>query len=453
MTDSNELHISLTPKQYEVYKAFNDDEILELLIGGWWRWGKTRWVCEIIKATCVVFPGISWLVGRRERDDLRKTTLISLLDALRHDGMQEGKHFSLNLQSKELTFWNGSNIFFTPLQERPTDPEFNWLGGYEITFAFVDEAQEVKRKAINIIKSRLTKMVKEYNLTWKVIMGCNPMKWHLYQDFIKPQNEGTIPSFRKFIQILYKDNPYIDHKKYEESLRDADLVTKERLLHGSWEYDNTPWRLYAYDDLVDMRTNPITTGETYLICDPARLWEDRAVEMVWYGREIREIKVFEKCLLTDLEDDLKRQAQTHHINMSRMLVDADGLGAGIPDHLGCKGFQNWSAPIPTSDQVKQGIKPIFENLKTQCYFELQKHIRKISINDTRRKDLIIQELDVMSQVDLDKEGKVKIISKEKVKEKIWRSPNFADCMAMRCRFELQQQADRSDFSFYVKGGW
>jgi len=97
------------------------------------------------------------------------------------------------------------------------------------------------------------------------------MKGHLYEDFIKPQKEGTIPPFRKFIQILYKDNPYIDHKKYEDSLRDADLITRERLLHGNREYDDTPGKLYAYDDLVDMRSNPITTGEKYLICDPARL--------------------------------------------------------------------------------------------------------------------------------------------------------------------------------------
>lgn len=32
--------------------------------------------------------------------------------------------------------------------------------------------------------------------------------------------------------------------------------------------------------------------------------------------------------------------------------------------------------------------------------------------------MIIQELDVMCQVDMDKEGKVKMISKEKVKEKL-----------------------------------
>lgn len=44
------------------------------------------------------------------------------------------------------------------------------------------------------------------------------MKGHLYNDFIKPQKEGKLPGYRKFIQILYKDNPYLDHKKFEEGL-------------------------------------------------------------------------------------------------------------------------------------------------------------------------------------------------------------------------------------------
>jgi hypothetical protein len=31
--------------------------------------------------------------------------------------------------------------------------------------------------------------IKEYHLKGKVIMTCNPMKCHLYNDFIKAQNE------------------------------------------------------------------------------------------------------------------------------------------------------------------------------------------------------------------------------------------------------------------------
>ena len=38
------------------------------------------------------------------------------------------------------------------------------------------------------------------------------------------------PEDRIFIPSLYKDNPFIDHEKYEASLKRADKITKERLL-------------------------------------------------------------------------------------------------------------------------------------------------------------------------------------------------------------------------------
>jgi hypothetical protein len=65
---------------------------------------------------------------------------------------------------------------------------------------------------------------------------------------------------RVFIQSLYKDNPYIDHAKYEESLKNADEVTRQRLLFGNWDYDNNPNKLFKTDEILDMWTNPPQTN-------------------------------------------------------------------------------------------------------------------------------------------------------------------------------------------------
>lgn len=353
------------------------------------------------------------------------------------------------MQDNVIRYENGSEIWLLDLQYAPRDPMYERFGSFEFTGWWVEESGEVHADAIEVLLTRIGRhMNEEYGLIPKLLETFNPNKGHVYLDFFKPYKENKLPLSMVFIPALVTDNPKIS-KDYIENLKNLkNKVMQERLLYGNFEYDDTPGKLYPYDDLCDMRTNPITTGEKYLICDPARLWEDRAVEMVRYGREIREIIVYEKCLITELENDLKTRSQSHHINMSRTLVDADGLGAGIPDHLGCKGFQNWASPILTKELEKQGIKPVFENLKTQCYFELQKHIRKIRIQDTRRKELIIQELDVMCQIDMDKDGKTKMIPKDKVKEKIWRSPNFADCIAMRCFYELVPPTDYSVLANY-----
>lgn len=74
---------------------------------------------------------------------------------------------------------------------------------------------------------------------------------------------------RIFIPALYKDNPYIDHAMYEASYANADRVTRERILHGNWEYDDRPHKLFSYDNLTDLFTNPSYRGEKYIIGDVA----------------------------------------------------------------------------------------------------------------------------------------------------------------------------------------
>lgn len=422
--------------------------------GGAAWWGKSYLGVSWLWTMCYQYPGTKWFIGRNELKRIRATTYPTYLKFCREYNIPASQKWGLNMQDNVIRFQNWSEIWLLDLEYAPRDPMYERFGSFEFTGWWVEESGEVHSDGIEVLLTRIGRhMNEEYGLIPKLLETFNPNKGHVYSDFYKPYKDNTLAQEIVFIPAVVTDNPKIS-KEYIQNLRDLkNKVMQERLLYWNFEYDDTPGRLYAYDDLVDMRTNPINNGEKYIVCDPARLWEDRAVFMIWDGREVKEIIVYEKCLLTTLEEEMRKKAQLYQINMSRVLVDADGLGAGIPDHLGCKGFQNWASPISTDEQDRQGIKPIFENLKTQCYFELQKHIRKIRVHDTRRKELIIQELDVMCQIDMDKDGKTKLIQKEKVKEKLWRSPNFADCIAMRCMFELNPPSDRSDFGFYTKGGW
>lgn len=440
-----ELEVNLTKKQGELYHAFNDNEIKEIWFGGWWRGGKTWGICEIINMTCISFPGIAWAVWRKEWDDLRKSSLVTLQKVLTKHKLVNKKDYTLNLQTKTLEYYNGSRIFFIPLKQQPTDPEFNFLWGYELTFGFVDEAQEVSRKAIDVLMTRFTEKIREYNLVGKIILWCNPMKGHLYFDFIKPSKEGTLKKNRVFIQSLYSDNPYIDREAYEKNYENADVVTKERILRGNWEYDDRPQKLIKYDDICDLFTNPITNGEKYISCDVAGEGKDKAVVIVWNGFEAIDFKVFDKCSALELQDCIKQFAQKYTIGMSQVVCDQDGIGWGVVGNLQCKWFQNNLTPIDNRtdyEKQEQWGKPFFQNLKTQCYFELKKVIESHTMNlssMTIHRTTIIEELDIIDEVDIDKDGVRKINSKEKQKEILWRSPDFADCLMMRMFFEIQKE--------------
>ena len=391
--------------------------------------------------TCLNIPGIVRLVWREEWDDLRKTTLTTLIKVLNHHWIISGEDYTLNLQTKELKYYNGSKVLFVPLKQQPSDPEFNWLGSYEITYWFVDEAQQVSRKAIDIILSRCTEKIKEYDLVGKVIMTCNPMKCHLYNDFIKPWMNWELPFDRIFIPSLYKDNPFIDHKKYEESLKRADKVTKERLLKWNREYDDDPTKLYQYDDINDLFTNSWENWEHYITSDIARLWNDKTVTIVrdWW---IWRVFSFTKNRTTETSNIIRWLQNQYLVKNSHTICDEDWVGWWVVDMLWCKWFINNSSPI-LSEEEKE-IRN-YKNLKDQCYFELQPIIEnwvmKLIVMNDNDKESIVEELDVIKQKNPDKWGKLQILTKEEIKQLIWRSPDFADTIAMRMWFELNKQPD------------
>lgn len=391
--------------------------------------------------TCIQRPWIVWLVWREEWDDLRKTTLTTLIKVLWNHDMLAGKDYNLNLQTKELKFYNGSKVLFVPLKQQPSDPEFNWLGSYEITYGFVDEAQQVSRKAIDIILSRCTEKIKEYDLVGKIIMTCNPMKCHLYNDFIKPYINNELPFDRVFIPSLYKDNPFIDHAKYEESLKRADKITKERLLKGNWEYDDDPTKLYEYDDIVDLFTNAWERWEHYITSDIARLWDDKTVVIVW-DWWVWKVFSYTKNRTTETSNIIRWLQQQYNVKNSNTICDEDWVWWGVVDQLGCKWFINNSSPN-LSDAEKE-IRN-YKNLKDQCYFELEPIISswkmRLEVDNSLTKETIIEELDVIKQKNPDKWGKLQILTKEEIKQLINRSPDFADAIAMRMWFELNKQPE------------
>ena len=391
--------------------------------------------------TCIQKPWIVRLVWREEWDDLRKTTLTTLIKVLNHHEMRSWREYNLNLQTKELNYYNGSKVLFVPLKQQPSDPEFNWLGSYEITYGFVDEAQQVSRKAIDIILSRCTEKIKEYDLVGKVIMTCNPMKCHLYNDFIKPWMNWELPFDRIFIPSLYKDNPFIDHKKYEESLKRADKVTKERLLKWNREYDDDPTKLYQYDDINDLFTNSWESWEHYITSDIARLWNDKTVTIVRDWR-IWRVFSFTKNRTTETSNIIRWLQKQYSVKNSHTICDEDWVGWWVVDMLWCKWFINNSSPI-LSEEEKE-IRN-YKNLKDQCYFELQPIIEnwvmKLIVMNDNDKESIVEELDVIKQKNPDKWGKLQILTKEEIKQLIWRSPDFADTIAMRMWFELNKQPD------------
>ena len=114
-----------------------------------------------------------------------------------------------------------------------------------------------------------------------------------------------------------------------------------------------------------------------------------------------------------------------------------GVGGGVVDILKCKGFVNGSRPF-----TEKGKKVEYNHLKSQCYFHLAERINKgeIYLTSKANEDEIIEELEQVKRDNVDKDGKLSILPKDKVKEILGRSPDFSDALMMRMYFEFKGMA-------------
>jgi hypothetical protein len=60
---------------------------------------------------------------------------------------------------------------------------------------------------------------------------------------------------------------------------------------------------------------------------------DKTVLLVWSGYRIEHIIAYQYETLDKTIEKIRMEAKKHAIPMSRIVVDADGLGAGVADLL------------------------------------------------------------------------------------------------------------------------
>ena len=421
---------NFTYTQEQAIEYLFDNTTTEVLFGGAAGGGKSWVGCSWLVLMCLKYPKTRYLMGRSKLDSLKKTTLNTFFEVCDHWNIKANKHFNFNASSNVITFYNKSEIILKDLFLYPSDRNFDNLGSLEITGAFIDEANQITEKAKNVVSSRVRYKLDEFNLIPKMLMTCNPAKNWVYTQYYRPSKEGTQKPYRKFIQSLVDDNEYIS-KHYKTQLQTLDELSKQRLLFGNWEYDATKDNLIEYDAILNMFEQKGVEGEKYISCDIARFGSDKTVIMYWQGLHLKKIKTLLKSAINDVVSEIRDIQQTNQVKLTNIIIDEDGVGGGAKDYLRCKGFVNNARPLKNEN---------YQNLKTQCYYKLADLINKgqvgIDCNDITIKNQIIEECEQVRMKDADKDGKLKIIPKETVKDIIGRSPDFADALAMRMFYEI-----------------
>jgi hypothetical protein len=358
-------------------------------------------------------------------------------------GLKSGEHYKYNSQSGEIEFSNGSLVILKDLFTYPSDPNFDSLGSLEITFAFIDECNQIDYKAYQIVTSRIRYKLDFFGIKPKILMSCNPAKNWVYSEFYRPFKDGVIKHYRRFIQALAMDNAFLS-PHYVENLQKLDENSKQRLLYGNWEYDDDPTKLFEYKAILAMWTNAhVPRGSKYITVDVARLGGDYIVIFVWDGWRIVEARRFKVEKLNYTDTEIKRLANKHGVMMHNIIVDEDGVGGGLVDFGGYTGFVNGSSCVGEGN---------YANLKSQCSFEIAKKVNAgeiaVDFDDPEIKAILIEDLEQIKDWNSDKDDqKIRVIPKDEIKKVLGRSPDCYDALMMRYYFELFPPAR----TFKIKG--
>lgn len=433
-------------KQEQALKILTDNEHVEFLYGGAAGGAKSWTGCVWLAFMCKCFPGTKWFIGRESLKRLRESTLITFYKVCSAYGIRRDEDFTYNGSDHYILFENGSRIDLLDLRYLPSDPLYERYGSLEYTGGWIEEGGEINFGAYDTLKTRIGRHLNDkYGILRKLFVSCNPKKNWMYTTFYKPSNAGTLPKHIVYLSCLVQENPFIE-KDYIEALESTtDKVKKERLLRGNWDYDDNPAMMCGYDEIAAIFANDLSsrTGKKYITADIARFGSDKARIAVWDDWTIIECISFDISATTKIQTAINHLRQKHRIEKKRCIADEDGVGGGVVDNCGIRGFQNGSKPFD---------KENYSNLQSQCAYKLAEKINEgvvgididLSGDD---KDEIINELQQLQTYDSDSDGKLKIKPKELIKQDIGHSPDWRDLMLMRSYFEYKD-FNRQDLSGY-----
>jgi hypothetical protein len=331
-------------------------------------------------------------------------------------------HYNKTLHS--WTFDSGAKIKFSHLEHEKN--VFDWQGS-QITFIGFDELTHFSKFMFFYMLSRNRSMsgIKPY-----VRATCNPdpdswvaelIEWWIGEDgfpieercgvlryfvkdgesmiwgsskeeclekaayFIEPLVEASGADPEDFVKSItfiggsiYQNKKLLDaDPQYLANLAAQDIDERNQLLHGNWHTSINPKDVFDYTAFKDLFTNTFVgcneKGEVIennrrITVDVAIGGKDKLIISYFNGRRLEDMVLMDKSSGKEIIDKIKMMQLMHKVQNSRVVYDADGVGAFIGGSVdgfitGAKPFHNNGKPVQTSKEIRT-----FRNLKAQCYF-------------------------------------------------------------------------------------
>lgn len=156
--------------------------------------------------------------------------------------------------------------------------------------------------------------------------------------------------------------------------------------------------------------------------DVARFGDDRTTIWKRQGLWVEKPRVYTKLDVTEVGDRIIFAINQYHPDM--VFVDSGSMGAGVIDYVRRLGYTN-------VQEVAFGSKALdmdhYENIRAEMYFKLKACMEK---GMCLPNDLDLRQELAVIDYEITRRGRIKLVPKDLIKEKLGRSPDLADGLAL-----------------------
>jgi hypothetical protein len=285
---------------------------------------------------------------------------------------------------------------------------------------------------------------------------------HLFGDIESQQvsPENRVKSITFIPGSIYENKKLLEkNPEYLGNLMALDKDEQVRLLKGNWKIKIDPDCIFHATSIQNIFSNiyPSNTANRYITCDAARFGQDLCTIFIWYGWKVVKLIILSKSDAQETVDVIEKERATYNIPTGKVIIDQDGVGAGVVKLGHYVGFSGNDHPLEDPGTF---IKENYFNRKTQFYYRYADRVNndevamplsnenvvidgyygvKIKLNgkmyDVR--DLIKQDHRAIKKKEKTGDGKKQINSK--IEQKVLlkgRSPDFSDGAMLRVHFDF-----------------
>jgi hypothetical protein len=331
--------------------------------------------------------------------------------------------YKIREKPKEIIIEDRVKICFGGMDDESNINKFN---SAEFAYAAIDQAEEISRTDLALIKGTLRLKHNDIEPNYKILLTANPAPCFLRQDYIdSPPKDGS----KVFIQALPADNPYLPNT-YVDTLKDAfkhrpELV--EAYINGSWDQLQGADILVKHSWVTKCVEAKVHDNQDrrLTVADVAWLGDDETVIYNMVDNQIVDELIYGPKNAMVTAGNIVAMSKKNNSDM--IAIDADGFGGGVYDAVGkiLDDSNNKIVLLAIRSGKKADNEDDYVNSRTEMWFHAANVIAETDCS-LPNDQVLIGQLSSTKYNPNGSRGRFQLERKKDTKQRLDSSPDRAD---------------------------